>query len=299
MSTIPESPETIETQLQWLREGKRQAVLLTPGCAWPELPVEMELLNSALGVFVYNPALMSRSHILKHIYNEELGLLLGYGVPRKTEDGGRKAEDGGQKAEAEGSSSPPSALRPPSSVSPLWAHEQCVTIRSSTGHEKQSVVVSEGQVEQARRAADRVKDPEDTVQVEPPEKVIEERLRDLTERDLKIYPIATAEQLQRVETAARENGNPVLRPTHFIERNGEIIGCIGLNVLPMARIWLHTGKVKASDSKQFVSTLAGSLSMAGHRIMAVVINRESPFYKVKERFGFVGGPDDSVAVKLL
>ena len=262
--TIPESPETLEAQLRMMTDGKRMAVLLTPGCELPEIPAGFELCATELGIFVYNPELLNTRLILESIDKGEVGFLLGYGVPSKPK-------------EAIGA----------------------VTIRSRNGVEKQSVVVDDHSIEDAIHAAAEKAAPGDTVALETDGKVLADRIRDLTERDLKSYPVTSAALKQQVEAAAKANGNSLGAPTHYLERNGEIVGALRLQVLPVAAIWLHTEKIRAHDSLEFVRVLCGSLSMAGHHAVAVVINRDSPFLKVKERFGFMGNDNDVMAIKIL
>src|SRR5690348_2449010 len=74
-STIPESPETIAAQVQWLCDGKRAAVLLTPGEALPDIPIGVRLVSTPIGVFIYNPDLLNERLIFQAIRTGEVGLL--------------------------------------------------------------------------------------------------------------------------------------------------------------------------------------------------------------------------------
>jgi hypothetical protein len=285
-STLPESPDTLEAQLQWLVDDKRAAVLITPGAVLPDLPIGIELMATEIGVFVFNPDRINPRLIRAAINDNEVGLLLGYGVPNKPE-------------------------RPTSTI----------TIRSAAGREKQSVMVdgatraaafqaanvltasrrqSDDSADKmsAARSAGKMPAAQDTVTEEPIGSTLADRLQDLTQRSLRIYPVKTQAQVDAVQAAASAD-NHSLTATHYITRNGEILGAVGLSRLPVARIWLHSEKVKAADSLEVVRVLAGAMSMAGDTLLAVIINRHSPFYKVKERFGFIGHPDDTVAIKVL
>ena len=128
-ATTPEAPETIAAQLQWLREGKRQAVLLTPGCVLPELPEGLLLLPTAEGVLVYR---MDSAGAVYRYQRAELTLaeLLGYGIPAKPV---------------------PCPLTPGS--------EKVIVVRGPTGVEKQSVVTDAKRLDACVTAAHAVKDP--------------------------------------------------------------------------------------------------------------------------------------------
>ena len=144
MRTIPERPETIAVQIRWLVEGKRLAVLLTPGCAVPEVPLGVEACVTAVGIFLYWPGLVTPGVIRWYVAEAWIGELLGYGVPRKP-----------APAEIAG----------------------VVVLRGENGREKQSVVVGLESAADAWRAAHDLAEPGDTVRIERPETVLRERLK--------------------------------------------------------------------------------------------------------------------------
>ncbi|MBV2138596.1 MAG: hypothetical protein KUF79_17450 [Candidatus Thiodiazotropha sp. (ex Ctena orbiculata)] len=76
---VPESTETIEAQLKAFEEGRKPAVLLTPGESLPALPEGAQVATiPERGVLVYkDPA------VLKLAQNDRMGEALGYGISEK------------------------------------------------------------------------------------------------------------------------------------------------------------------------------------------------------------------------
>ena len=149
--TLPEAPETLAVQLAWLRAGRRRAVLVTVGAALPELPPECDVFYTPHGLLVFHPAVVSVQECLDHLVQDTLGLLLGYGVPRK----------------------------------PAPSDDNiCVTLRSAGGLEKQAVLVAPEEVapalfHAALTAAAALSDAGDHIHLEHPNTVLNARLRHL------------------------------------------------------------------------------------------------------------------------
>ena len=75
--TIPEAPHTLAMQLQAFLQGKRKAVLYTHD--EPELPKGAGRLETAHGVFHYNPALIDEPAIKAAVAGDRINDVLGYG----------------------------------------------------------------------------------------------------------------------------------------------------------------------------------------------------------------------------
>jgi len=75
--TVPEAPHTLESQLQAFLQGKRKAVLYTHD--EPELPKGAGRLETAHGVFHYNPALIDEPSIKDAVAGDRINEILGYG----------------------------------------------------------------------------------------------------------------------------------------------------------------------------------------------------------------------------
>ena len=81
--TIPEAPHTLAMQLQAFLQGKRKAVLYTHD--EPELPKGAGRLETAHGVFHYNPALIDEPAIKAAVAGDRINDVLGYGPYSKKE----------------------------------------------------------------------------------------------------------------------------------------------------------------------------------------------------------------------
>ena len=265
MMTTPESPETIEAQLQWLREGKRRAVLLTPGCLLPEFPPWSDCMPIELGLVIFDCRRLSRQEVSNHLASGTLNELLGYGAPGK-----------------------PPADDPAARV---------VVVRDgASGAEKQAVVAGSKHLDAAQRQAEAVKDPGDTVTVEDGCRVLTDRLKSLDARELKVRP-CRAEDWEALVTAAAAEQHSPLNPTHVIERHGEIVGCFGCSSLPLYRLWFHSKEVKAADSLRLLFMIENHYRMAGVQTLGTIINTSSPFYPVASRGGYLESGGDRLFLK--
>jgi len=75
--TVPEAPHTLESQLQAFLQGKRKAVLYTH--EEPAAPEGAQRLETAHGVFHYNPALIDERSIKAAVAGDRINEILGYG----------------------------------------------------------------------------------------------------------------------------------------------------------------------------------------------------------------------------
>lgn len=87
-SPTPESPETVQAQLQQLTEGKRKAVLLTPGEKVMGVPEGVKTLQTPRGTFYYDVNKINARTIKRAIDFDRLSEILGdsdlgYGAPNK------------------------------------------------------------------------------------------------------------------------------------------------------------------------------------------------------------------------
>lgn len=266
MRTIPETEETIAAQLEWLAQGRRRAVLLTPGTVLPELPAGCLLLTVPEGVLIFT----SRSATLVHEYQQgrmTLAELLGYGTADK-----------------------PANPRQSSVV---------VIRQGANGHEKQSVACAEEELPQVQQAARALCGEGDTVSVENGARVLEDRLRALDARELKVRPFAPGQDGEALERAAAADRHYPLHPTHVVERHGEIVGYFGVSSLPLYRLWFDSGKVRAGDSARLLFMIENHYRMAGIGLVGTIINTASPFYPVAARGGYVENQGDRLFLKEL
>ena len=266
MNPIPESPETIEAQLDWLTSGKRQFVLLPPGTALPSLHRWWGQMALPEGLLVWDERFRTRLQVLSDIEGTEggVGALLGYGIAAK-----------------------------PAQASDV------VTVRSPEGVEKQAVATDRANLRSVLAAAHGVADPGDTVQRENGAKVVADRLRCLDGRELKVRPYRGESDSLALAAAARADHHAPLNPTHVIEHDGEIVGYFGVNSLPLYRLWFHSEKLHAGASTRLLFMIENHFRMAGVAIVATVINEASPFYPAAGRGGYLECLGDRLFLKQL
>lgn len=137
---VPEQPGTLAAQLEWVKQGKRPAVLVTPGEAAPEVPEGMATHPTAAGVFIFDPAKTTPAAIDAAVKENKIGALLGYGIDSKPE--GANAT---------------------------------VTVRGPDGTEKQAVVTDQANAGNVIAAAKQASDPGDAVQIEHAGDVVADR----------------------------------------------------------------------------------------------------------------------------
>jgi N12 class adenine-specific DNA methylase len=78
---VPETPSTINAQLQALTEGRRSAVLITPGEQMPEVPQGFGTTQTDAGVFIHSPHI-APSEIQQMVADNTFGELLGHVAPK-------------------------------------------------------------------------------------------------------------------------------------------------------------------------------------------------------------------------
>jgi len=264
--TIPEAPETLEAQLRWLDQGKRQAVFLPAGSVLPRLDVGYEVVALTGGLLVYRSDLVSWEKVCEALEADRLGDLLGYGVPAK----------------------PPEA-------------DGCVVIRGADGLEKQSVCVDAATRQAALDAAAEVKDPTDTVSVEAPEATITGRLNALQRRECVLRPYDS--NLHRGSLAALQEAHPTafapLAVTHVVMRGREVIGWLGINSLPFYRLNIPVADVTVQDVVGVVRAIENKYRMEGFHDVATLVDVKCRCYTYKERMGYLEMEDWRLALKTL
>jgi hypothetical protein len=252
----------LAAQIELLRQRKKPGVLITPGSPMPELPRNMCVTNTDAGLVVHDGR-WTDFMIRSAAKDGTLGEMLGYGVASKPDK-------------------------------PAGA----VVVRAANGHEMLSVVVAEEDVETVLNAQ-KATWPGRTVQFEPLDRVVEDRERDLTRHEIHVWPIQDEATRLRVIAAAKAEDHYPINPTHWMERDGLVVGYLAINSLPLFTIWLQSGTVHARDTVQLWHTITNHYRMAGAKVVATSINRDSPFYRAKERLGLKELPNEVVCLKEL
>lgn len=79
---IPESPITVAKQVDSVAQGNSPAVLVTPGEAIPEIPQGMQVIDSQVGTWIYDPKKLDAEVIQDMVADGTHGELLGHLEPK-------------------------------------------------------------------------------------------------------------------------------------------------------------------------------------------------------------------------
>lgn len=81
-SPIPESPITLNKQVESMSKGNAPAVLVTPGAEMPAIPNGMQVLDSEVGTWIYDPKKLDAEVIQDMVADGTHGELLGHLEPK-------------------------------------------------------------------------------------------------------------------------------------------------------------------------------------------------------------------------
>src|SRR3990167_6472785 len=142
---VPESPETLRTQIQALSEGRVGAVLATPGAVLPDIPQGFQSAQTDVGTFVFDPRVISGDVIKGMVQEGTYGDLLGHVAPKPEGPAAVvEAKEGG--VEAKTSVVPPEAAQ--AQAQELQKQFPGATVEVG-GPEKAAEVVEEREISQA------------------------------------------------------------------------------------------------------------------------------------------------------
>jgi hypothetical protein len=225
----------------------------------------MKAAVTPAGVFIYNPDLLASEDIHRAVQRDCIGDVLDYGVPRK----------------AAGA-------------------DVAVVLRGSNGLEKRAVVAGLPEVRRVQSALQSQASPDDRVVLENPEQVVKERLG-VTCGPLDSYPVfravRDAADVARAQEAAAQDDHPGAHPTHIIEKRGEAVGCVRIQMVPLVTLWLHSKQVGPRDSLGLLSALENYLRLNGATMGVTVVNKASPFAAVMPKLGHVNDPNKIIYMK--
>ncbi len=114
-----------------------------------------------------------------------------------------------------------------------------------------------------------------------------------------LRPLRGAADLQALQAAAAEDGHMVVTPDYVVEKRGQIVGSIGLNSLPLMRVWFHTEQVRPRDTVLLVNAVENLCRLQGMKHLAALVRANSPFAPVAERLGYQHLSDVQFKLKLL
>jgi hypothetical protein len=79
---MPETRATVDAQIKAMREGRRKAVLVTPGTEMPPVPRGYTSTATAQGIFIHHPRRVSRDLVTQLANEDRHGELLGHVEPK-------------------------------------------------------------------------------------------------------------------------------------------------------------------------------------------------------------------------
>lgn len=76
--TVPEAPQTIQAQIDSLKQGRNKAVLLTEGEVPADLPSNIKTIQTDVGTWLFDPLKINKTKIQKSVENGTYGNILGH-----------------------------------------------------------------------------------------------------------------------------------------------------------------------------------------------------------------------------
>lgn len=80
--TLPEKKETLDAQVDSLKQGRVKGVLVTPGSSSPKVPQGFKSLDTESGKFIYDPKKITEQEIKKKVKDNTFHEILGHVEPK-------------------------------------------------------------------------------------------------------------------------------------------------------------------------------------------------------------------------
>ncbi len=114
-----------------------------------------------------------------------------------------------------------------------------------------------------------------------------------------VKPLESLEQLEQLNLAAAEDDHILIAPTHMIEKEGEPIGYVSINGMPMVHWWLHTQKGSAMDTLRIMVQLESEAAKMGINKYQLACADTSPYYPKMRKLGFTSLGDTTLFRKAI
>lgn len=90
-----------------------------------------------------------------------------------------------------------------------------------------------------------------------------------------------------VAAAAADGGHAVVRPTHVIEKGGELAGYVSLGAVALVLTWLDRERVKARDTQYLLGMVENLAAASGPGVvLCLPCAVESPLRPYMEKLGY-------------
>jgi len=94
------------------------------------------------------------------------------------------------------------------------------------------------------------------------------------------------EDMETLTKRAAEDNHVVLKPTHVMEQDGEIVGYLSVGAVPLVLAWTDSKKVKAPASVNALCFVEDVLQAVGADCVCVPCWESSPFFTYMPKFGY-------------
>lgn len=101
-----------------------------------------------------------------------------------------------------------------------------------------------------------------------------------------IQPIVTQEQLQAAMQAAKEDNHVPTYPTHTVLCDGEIVGVMCINSIPVSTFWASSTKLNARKTFELINFCKTMGNLASGKPIVTWCPKDSPIYPYMTKLGF-------------
>lgn len=112
-------------------------------------------------------------------------------------------------------------------------------------------------------------------------------VEDFCKNYVDVKRLRTEREYTILEARARADNHDVNAPTHFVEKNRNIIGCF--NVGPIVLWWMDSENSNVRDSTIVLKCMEALLHSAGISEYVLFCNSKSPYMGYMEKVGFQKG----------
>ena len=105
------------------------------------------------------------------------------------------------------------------------------------------------------------------------------------------------EDMSALQEMAKADDHAVIAPSLIVEKDGQIIGYLGM--VPTVLVWLDSQRVKARDSLIVANTYENLLRAQWNGVIAVPCVNKSPLKEYLPKLGYFGATDVTLFLKNL
>lgn len=115
---------------------------------------------------------------------------------------------------------------------------------------------------------------------------------------IRVRPI-TQPEIEVVSKLGLEDNHGIIAPTHVVSKGDVLLGCFSVGSIPLVLPWLDTRMCRKFESARAIQQVEDSLRFVGQKFIAIPCGKESPFYRLAERAGYVKVYDNTLFMKVL